>query len=490
LKPPSLESGASKVSRKETENGWIYHVGDDASEALKDAVDRANEDLVSMREELQEEYQHSPKDYAENLKKKEEELEQKQRKQFDAIDQTPGQGFGQGGLIEGENDGPKQGQSPDIDEDEEEIDRRYSAGLQAKFDENFLVGERKKRFPGHKPVTKYFDKDGTTELLRRKDNKFTFSGKDANGNPLGAVNREHVRLSIEALNEDGHTKVKVTGSQELRRIGWQEARLAGMKCEGFTPKPEDIAKLADLANERGVALPQECIDAGHKAKNKNSIGKDSISIGKDSEEKDSISIDEPSKNKKRAREDEDLPDDRPEKEQKFSSLDLAYTIECNDELDPPFQVSGNAPPQVRDLVLKANAEVESIKRSNKVDIEQKNSMEQCRINTMTALMEIKGAHMLEVRSDDQLMRQGVLKSAKDGETLAKVVKVTDDGPAYAVLTGGAGPKSEPKIIRLSAAQAQGMTVGLKLDSTRPIVSNTLPSPTQGRSAGRGRGGAP
>jgi hypothetical protein len=485
---PSLESSANQVRRQETEKGWVYHIGDDASDALKDSVDRANDDLASMREKLQEEFSHSPKACAENLKKAEEEHWRKQQQQFDAIGHTPGQGFGQGGLIEGEKEGAEQRPSSDVDQDEdEEIDRKYSPGLEGRINSNFLVGERQKKkwLLGHKPVTKYFDKDGITELLRRKGNKFTFSGKDAAGNDAKEVNSEHVRITIEALKEEGHTKVKVTGSQELRYKAWLEARLAGMKCDGFKPKPEHIARLADLANERGVELPKEC--AGLEKKNKNLIGKDSIPIGKDSEEKDSIGIDAaPSKDKKRAREEEHLPDERPEKN--FSSLDLAYTINCNDELSPPFEIFGNVPPQVKDLVLKANAEVESIKRSNKDDVQQMNAMEQCRINTMTALMEIKATHMLEVRSDDQLMRQGVLEPAKDGMTLAKVIKVTGDGPAYALLMGGAGPKSEPKIIRLSASQAQGMTVGLKLDSTRPIVSNTLPSPTQSRSSGKGRGG--
>ena len=61
---------------------------------------------------------------------------------------------------------------------------------------------------------------------------------------------EVVRSMIELAKEKGWASVSLKGSDEFKREAWLQARLEGLEVNGFTPKPEDLARFEQLRDSR------------------------------------------------------------------------------------------------------------------------------------------------------------------------------------------------------------------------------------------------
>lgn len=57
---------------------------------------------------------------------------------------------------------------------------------------------------------------------------------------------DNIPTTVRRIIRDGWVKITISGSEEMRRAAWLEAKLGGLEVLGFTPTTQDRRLLEDL----------------------------------------------------------------------------------------------------------------------------------------------------------------------------------------------------------------------------------------------------
>ncbi|GAB3742122.1 hypothetical protein GCM10028794_28280 [Silanimonas algicola] len=100
--------------------------------------------------------------------------------------------------------------------------------------------------------TRFFTKDQAAD----KQPQFVFRDKGARLEVAETFRPADISALVDVAEARGWSSIKLTGTEEFRRAMWLEASLRGMDVRGFTPTPEDKARLSALQAERAPAQKQ------------------------------------------------------------------------------------------------------------------------------------------------------------------------------------------------------------------------------------------
>ncbi|MHB9118438.1 MAG: LPD7 domain-containing protein [Burkholderiales bacterium] len=90
---------------------------------------------------------------------------------------------------------------------------------------------------------------GNVLYIRRNNNIAAFADHGNHIHFLAsdpAEQHQSILAAIEIAQERGWRELEVTGTDDFRRRVWLEASLAGIRCRGYTPSPEDKAELEKM----------------------------------------------------------------------------------------------------------------------------------------------------------------------------------------------------------------------------------------------------
>lgn len=111
--------------------------------------------------------------------------------------------------------------------------------------------------------TRFFTKDQSAD----KQPEFVFQDKGARLEVADSFRGKDITALVDVAEARGWSSIKLTGTEEFRRAMWTEASLRGIDVRGFTPTPEDKARLTALQAARSPAQTQP-------AKGSNAIERD------------------------------------------------------------------------------------------------------------------------------------------------------------------------------------------------------------------------
>lgn len=103
--------------------------------------------------------------------------------------------------------------------------------------------------------------------LRDTENKLAF---EVQGTRMATSHNDPdiAKSMVELASSSNWTSITVKGTNEFAREAWLHATLKGMEVKGYTPKEEDLARLADLQNTRGTRAENPSLNSVERGRDK------------------------------------------------------------------------------------------------------------------------------------------------------------------------------------------------------------------------------